>query len=74
VGRSLEATLLTPSNNPPSGYERIYCLLSGLPKNRKQYEVTINDYLAYNCMDFFSMMVSSLGKWGLWYVREWTTN
>jgi hypothetical protein len=36
------------------------------PKNHMQYEVTINDYVACNCMDFSSMMVGSLDKWGPW--------
>jgi hypothetical protein len=40
VGRTLEATLLTPSNIPPLGYGQIYHLLSRLPRNHKQYEVT----------------------------------
>jgi len=57
-----EATLLTPSNIPPLGYGQIYCLLSKPPKNCKQYEITIKDYLACNCVDFFSMMVLSLDK------------
>jgi hypothetical protein len=59
-----EATLLTISNIPPLGYGQIYCLLSKLPKNHKQYEITISDYLACNCVDFFSMMVLSLDKQG----------
>jgi hypothetical protein len=66
VGWILEATLLTPSNIPPLGYGWIYRLFSGLPKNCKQYEVTINDYSTCNCVDFFSMMFASFGKWGLW--------
>jgi len=33
---------------------------------RKQYEVTISDYLACSCVDFASMMALSLGKQGLW--------
>ncbi len=70
VGRTLEATLLTPSNIPPPRYGWIYRLLSGPLGNHKQYEVTISDYLTCNCVDFFSMMVLSLGKWGLWVPRK----
>ncbi len=62
VGRILEATLLTPLNIPNLGYGQIYPLFLGLLKNRKQYEVTIDDYLACNCMDFSSTMVLSMGK------------
>jgi hypothetical protein len=62
VGQTFEVTLLTPLNIPPSRYGWIYCLFLGLPENYKQYEVTINDYLVCSCMDFISMMVSSLGK------------
>ncbi len=35
-------------------------------KNCEQYEVMIRDYSVCSCMDFFSMMFASLGKWGLW--------
>jgi hypothetical protein len=42
----LEAILLTPLNIPPLRYGWIYCLLLGLPYNRKQYEITISNYLA----------------------------
>jgi hypothetical protein len=66
VGQILEATLLTPSNIPPSGYGWIYHLLLRLLENCKQCEVTINDYSICGCVDFFSMMFASLGKWGLW--------
>jgi len=66
VGWALEATLLTPSNIPPPRYGHIYCLLLGLPKNRKQYETMISEYLACNCVDFSSMMSGSLGKQGSW--------
>jgi hypothetical protein len=62
VGQTLEATLLIPSNIPPLGYGQIHHLLSGPPKNHKQYEVMIIDYLACNCMDFSSMIYGSLGK------------
>jgi hypothetical protein len=34
-GQTLEATLLTPSNIPPSGYGRIYRLLLGPLENYK---------------------------------------
>ncbi len=56
VGRILEATLLTPSNILPSGCGWIYHLLSEPPRSPKQYEVIINDYLAYSCIFFSPMM------------------
>jgi hypothetical protein len=62
VGQTFKATLLTPSNIPPPRYGEIYLLLLGPLENHKQYEVMINDYLAYNCVDFACMMVLSLGK------------
>jgi hypothetical protein len=64
VGQALEATLWTPITFPPLGYGWIYCLLSRPPKNCKQYEIIISDYLAYNGMDLFSMMFVSLDEWG----------
>ncbi len=66
MGQTFEATLLTPSKIPPSRYGWIYRLLVGLLENCKQYEVTINDYLACNCVDFSSMMVLSFDKQGPW--------
>jgi hypothetical protein len=72
VGQTLEATLLTPSNIPPLGYGQIYRPLSKLPKNYKQYEVTINDYSIYSCVDFSSMMSGSFGKWGPWVPCNYT--
>jgi hypothetical protein len=66
VGQTFEATLLTPSKIPPSRYGWIYRLLVRLLENRKQYEVTINDYSTCNCVDFSSMMVLSLDKQRPW--------
>ncbi len=66
VGRTLEATLLFPSNIPPTKYGWIYRLFLGPPKSRKQYEITINDCMAYSCVDFFSMMSRSLIERGSW--------
>jgi hypothetical protein len=66
VGQALEATLLIPLTIPPLGYGWIYYLLSRPLKNHKQYEIIINGYLAYNCMDFFSMMSMSFGGQGPW--------
>jgi hypothetical protein len=58
VGRTLKATLLTPSNKTPLGYGWIYHLFLRPLENRKQYEVTISDYSAYNCMDFSSFIIA----------------
>jgi hypothetical protein len=66
VGQTLEATLLILSNIPLPGYGWICFLLLGPLENHKQYEVTMSDYLACNCVDFVSMMALSLGKWGFW--------
>jgi hypothetical protein len=64
VGRILEVTLLTPSNIPPPIYARIYHLLSGLPKNHNQYEVTINDYSTCSCTDFLPWCLHPLTSGG----------
>jgi hypothetical protein len=66
VGQTFKTTLLTPSNIPLPRYGEFYLLLSRPPENHKQYEVMISDYLVYNCVDFASMMVLSLGKQGPW--------
>ncbi len=66
VGQALKATLLIPSTNPPPKYGRIYHLFSGSLKNRKQYEVIINDYSTCSCVEFFSMMSVSFYRQGLW--------
>jgi hypothetical protein len=66
VGRALEATLLIPLTIPPLRYGWIYYLLSRLLKQHRQYEIIINDYQAYNCMDFSSMMFMSFGGQGPW--------
>jgi hypothetical protein len=60
MGGGTNSTLLTPLTIPPPRYGRIYCLLLGLLKNYKQYQVTINDYLTCSCVDFSSMMSTSL--------------
>jgi hypothetical protein len=66
VGQTLEVTLLAPSNIPPPRYVRIYHFLLGPPQNHKQYEVRINDYTTWSCMDFSSIMFTLLNKWGPW--------
>ncbi len=64
--QALETTLLTPLTIPFTRYGRIYYLLFKLLENCKQYEVTITNYLACNCMGFSSMMSTSLGGQGPW--------
>jgi hypothetical protein len=66
VGQALENTLQTPITFFLLGYGWIYRLLSRPLENRNQYEATISDYLACNCMDLFSMMSMSLDDQGPW--------
>jgi hypothetical protein len=57
---------------PALGYGQIYKILCGKVSNKKQYEVTIGNFPAYICMDFVTMVSSSLGKQGKWvHVNTW---
>jgi len=69
-GQIFKTKLLIPLNIPPPRYGQIYLLLSVPQENHKQYEVMISDYLVYNCVDFASTVVLSLGKQGPWVPYE----
>jgi len=56
-----EMTINAPLEVPPFGYGQIYKILFGQNPNKKQYEVTIGNFLAYTCLDFVTMTSSSLG-------------
>ncbi len=60
------ATFQPPLKVHALGYGQIYKVLCGKVSNKKQYEVTIRNFLAYNCMDFVTMVSSSLRKQGKW--------
>jgi hypothetical protein len=55
-----------PLTNPPPKCGQIYHLLLGSLKNRKQYEVMINDYSTCSCVEFSSMRSVSFYRRGLW--------
>jgi hypothetical protein len=61
LGRLLEKTINPPLEVPPPRYRQIYKILFGQNPNKKQYEVTIRNFPACNCLDFVARMFSSLG-------------
>jgi hypothetical protein len=66
VGQLLEATINPSLEVPLLKYGWIYKIMSGQNPNKKQYEVTIRNFLACTCLDFVAMIYSSLGwrrKW-----------
>ncbi len=67
VDQLLEVVINPPLEVPPPRYGWIYKIMSGQNPNKKQYEITIGNFLAYACLDFVAMISSSLGqqrKWG----------
>jgi hypothetical protein len=66
VGRLLEVTVNPPFEGSPLGYGWIYKILFSQIPNKIQYEVTIGNFLACTCLDFITMMSSSLGWWKKW--------
>jgi hypothetical protein len=59
-------TINPPLEVPPLGYGWIYKIVFNQNLNKKQYEVTIGDFPACNCLDFVEMISNSLGWWGKW--------
>jgi hypothetical protein len=66
AGRTLEPTFLPPTKVPPLRYWHIYIMRFGPPPNTKQYDVTIGIFPTCTCVDFITMMASSLGGHGKW--------
>jgi len=62
----LEATINPPLDVPPPRYGWIYKILFGQNPNKKQYEVTIGNFLACISLDFVTMISNSLRWWGKW--------
>jgi hypothetical protein len=62
----LEVIINPPLEVPLPRYGRIYKILPSQNPNKKQYEITIGNFLACTCLDFVAMMFNSLhwqGKW-----------
>jgi len=66
VGHVLVTQILPPTNVHALGYERIYYIILGPIENRNQYEITIGTFLTCSCIDFVSMLTSSLSGRGKW--------
>jgi hypothetical protein len=62
----LMATFQPPFEVLVLGYGQVYKILCGKISNRKQYEITIGNFLNYICIDFMTMVSSSFGKRGKW--------
>jgi hypothetical protein len=66
VGRLLMGIFQPPLEAFSLGYGQIYKILCDEISNKRQYEVTIGNFLACICMDFVTMVSCSLGKCGKW--------
>jgi hypothetical protein len=60
AGRLLEAIVNPPLGVLPPRYGQIYKILFGQNPNKKQYEVIIWNFPTCICLDFVTMMFSSL--------------
>ncbi len=66
AGQLLEATINPSLEVPLPRYGQIYKIVSSQNLNKKQYEVTIRNFLACTCLDFVAMIYGSLG-----WQRKW---
>jgi hypothetical protein len=62
----LTTIVFPPTQVPFPRYGFIYNITFGTSNTIKPHEVTIGDFPTYTCMDFITMIVSSLGGWGKW--------
>jgi hypothetical protein len=60
----LVAQILPPTNVPIPSYGQMYHIISSPIENRKQYEIMINNFPAFICIDF--VLIGSLGGYGKW--------
>jgi hypothetical protein len=60
----MEVVVLPTTKVPPPRYGHIYIMNSNPPPSTKQYEVMIVNFLTCTCVDFVTMMASSLGGRG----------
>jgi hypothetical protein len=61
VKHVLLSNILPPTNVPSPKYGRMYKIILSPIENRKQYEVTIGNFLTCTCIDFVLIMKGSLG-------------
>jgi hypothetical protein len=66
TGQLFEVTINPPLEVPPLEYGRIYKILFGQNPNKRQYEITIGNFLACTCLDFITMTSSVLGHRKKW--------
>lgn len=67
VSHLLQQIVLPPKQVLPLRYGFIYNITFSVAQNIKQYKVTIKSFFTYICMNFITMLISSLGgrrKWG----------
>ncbi len=65
-GQLLEAIINPSLEAPLPRYGRIYKIMFGQNPKKKQYEITIRNFLACICLDFVTMIYSSLGQRRKW--------
>jgi hypothetical protein len=61
ISQLFETTINPPLEVPRPRYGRIYKILFGQNPNKKQFEITIGNFLACTSLDFVAMMFSLLG-------------
>ncbi len=62
AGRLIEVIVNPPMEVASPRYGRIYKILFSQNPTKKQYEVTIGNFLACTCLDFVVMMFSLLSQ------------
>jgi len=66
TSQTLEAIILLPTKVPSPRYGQIYIVSFGPPPTIKHYAVMIGNFPTCICIDFITMMASSLGGHGKW--------
>jgi hypothetical protein len=61
-----KVTINAPLEVPLFGYGWIYKILSSQNPNKRQYEVTMGNFLTCICLDFVTMTFNSLSRWRKW--------
>jgi hypothetical protein len=64
VGCFLKVVVNPPLEVLAFGYGRFNSIMSSARTNKRQHEVTIENFRTCTCLSFVSMVVSSLGQWG----------
>ncbi len=63
IGYLLEVVVNPPLEDPMFGCGQIYKIMFGESPNNRHYEITIGKLRTYICLDFVTMIASSLGYW-----------